>query len=422
MKRLLIYLILLIIPYYSFSQANTYYISNNSNDMNSGKSPEQSWKTIKKIIAGNTYLLKRNDVFYFTINKFNNPSNKKTTIGAYGQGNKPLISLYKSINQDAWQPVSQNIWKVDLKNTNNYTGFLNNTDTNVGFLKANSEIRGAKLSSTSLLQKNWDFYSDKQYLYIYLPNNPSNLSSKVQFVTNVNIIELTNNMEVRDIALTGTGEHAVSGVLCKDDTLRNLDITEIGGSYLIGVLRYGNGIQFWQGASDCLVEGCNVSQVYDVAYTIQGVQAQSTFENIVFKNNKASNNEQSFEFWVKSPDGVFKNCFFINNYCTNAGYGWSYNVQPNKRSAVHLLAPMWNSGMSGLTISNNTFISAKAGYIYLARTFPTTNAFKSFNNKISLDKNVPLRADNFYSFKVNDGANFSKAFNLDKSSEFKVTQ
>lgn len=406
-----------------YSQA-TYYIAANGSDKNNGTSVNAPWKTLKSLQPGNIYLLKRGDVFYFPIKKIdNNLDNKnKVVIAAYGKGKKPVLSLYKTIAGHAWQSAGGNIWKVDLKDASNYTGYLDTTDTNVGFIKVGSVIKGNKLDSLNSLKADWDFFSDNKYLYIYLNEPPSRLTDKIKVTVNTHIISLSNNMEVRDLLLEGTGAHGIQGVYTANVVLNNININEIGGSFLAimpnGGLRYGNGIEFWAGASNCLVEGCTVKNVYDAAFTIQSTYANSNFNNVVFNHNIASNNEQSFEFWVATPESSFIGCMFTDNYCSNAGFGWSHGVRPFKNSAVHLLCFYWNPKMTGLTISGNTFTGAKSGYYYLPKNLPDSGLFKSFNNKITLDANALLRADGSFNYKVKNHEQFMQMFDLEKGSVF----
>jgi hypothetical protein len=407
----------------AFSQA-TYYVASNGSDRNDGRSEMAPWKTIKQLLPGNTYLLKRGDMFYFPVKHIDNDliTGDKIVIAAYGKGKKPMISLYKRITPGAWLSAGINVWKVDLKDTANYAGYLDNTDTNVGFLKVANQIKGNKLDSLNALKTDWDFYSDNKYLYVHLKKNPATVSNKIQITVNTPIISLSNNMEVHDLWLEGTGGHGIQGVYAANVILKNLDINETGGSFLAitpnGGLRYGNGIEFWAGASDCLVEGCTVQNVYDAAFTIQSNYQNSHFTNVVFNHNMANNNEQSFEFWVATPESSFVNCAFINNDCKNAGFGWSHSVRPFKNSGVHLLCFFWNPKMTGLTISENKFVGAKSGYYYLPKNLPVSGSFKSVNNKIALAPNALLRADNAFSYKVNDYKQFIQAFDLEKGSVF----
>jgi parallel beta-helix repeat protein len=84
--------------------ATNYYISEDGNDDNSGKSPKKSWQTIdrlnkEKLRPGDTVFFRANDVFRGSI--YLNQSgkrNKPIVISSYGKGNKPVICGTRKVN------------------------------------------------------------------------------------------------------------------------------------------------------------------------------------------------------------------------------------------------------------------------------------------------------------------------------------
>ena len=196
--------------YFNGAAQTTYFISSAGSDSNDGKTVNAPWKTLKELVPGNTYLFKRGDTFNFAIDRVKNPEKKPITINSYGKGNKPLFNLYKRIRKNAWSSSSTNIWKVDLKNTENYTGFMSSNDTNVGFIKVNGQIKGNKLKQVNELTTAWDFYSDSQYLYVYSSYNPGEANT-FDIATNQVMLLLSDGMSVSNLSLKGTGSHAVQG-------------------------------------------------------------------------------------------------------------------------------------------------------------------------------------------------------------------
>src|ERR1700687_3796519 len=83
--------------------ATTYYISSSlGNDNNDGQSPEKAWKNLSKIFLkstskdpfqpGDNVLLKRGDQWDGQIRlQASGTAQKPVTLGAYGQGPKPLL-------------------------------------------------------------------------------------------------------------------------------------------------------------------------------------------------------------------------------------------------------------------------------------------------------------------------------------------
>lgn len=394
------FLRIVLFTFLSFSYSTVYaqtkrYISARGDDNNDGLSFAKPWKTIKELKPNTTYLLSRGDTFYFPIKPFPNLLVKnKIVIDSYGKGPKPVISLYKKIVNKSWVGEKDNVWKVDLKNKENFTGYTSSTNSNVGFIKVDNRILGHKFKDVASLKKNWDFYSDDQFLYVYCENNLSEISESIQIATNANIIQLSNNMEIGNIKIMGTGGHGIQGTNVKNITIKNVDIAEIGGSILPnfgnGFVRYGNGIELWTSASNCKIIGCFISQVYDSGLTMQGKGEDTYFENIVFEKNILESNEQSFEFWIKGWRSGFKNCKFINNTCSNAGFGWSHAVRPEKNVGVHILNYELETDSVDIEINGNKFINAFTGLIYSKNLDRKTPIFKAKNNKVWLSNQTPI--------------------------------
>lgn len=104
MKKLLI--ILLFIPYSLL--ATNYHFANNGDDATGNGSIATPYQTISKVnslwtagtfAAGDSVCFKRGDLFYGTITvKESGSSGNNITIGAYGTGNKPIISGFTTIS------------------------------------------------------------------------------------------------------------------------------------------------------------------------------------------------------------------------------------------------------------------------------------------------------------------------------------
>lgn len=407
--------------------AATYYISSSTgSNSNSGTDSAHAWKSINVAYStGVTYLFKRGDTFYFPIGYIY--STNVTTLADYGNPSlpKPIICLYKKINKSAWTLQSGNIWTVNLKDSASYTGYLNNIDTNVGFMNVDGNIKGAKRTGVNSLKNQWDFYSDSAKIYVYSSDNPGNLSCSIQIAVNRVILLSAGNLTVRNLQLVGTGAHAFqSSSGASNITIRSVDIREIGGSVNltngtnprphIDTVRYGNGVEFWAGASNCIADSCTYQNIYDVATTMQGGGA---FTNIVFSNSTMKNNEQMFEFENGGTTNAFTNCSFTNNYCENAGFGWSYSVRPDKDSGVHIL--LTNSNRSGgVTISHNIFKNARTGYTYFkVPDSGNTSFFAADYNTIYLNPAVWIRSidDRFY---IKNNQAFVSQFGIDQHSTF----
>ena len=99
------------------------------------------------------------------------------------------------------------------------------------------------------------------------------------------IFIVTEIISIENIKFSGTGAH---GLVNSDDTVENVEISnniiqDIGGSYLNGTTRYGNGIEFYGvDASNITVKDNIVRNVYDVGFTMQGTKGSG--KNVVVKD------------------------------------------------------------------------------------------------------------------------------------------
>jgi hypothetical protein len=371
----------------------THYVSSSGNDNNDGLSKHTPLKTITKILPGSTYLLKRGDTIYTRISSVSTTPETPIKIAAYGRGPRPIISTYKVVKSSAWRHYGENLWVASISNLKYIEGYLDTTDTNVGFINVNGKLYGHKFKSINELKNNWDFASVDDRLIVFNTINPAK-AGVFKLGCQYNIITLSSNMELRNLSLEGSGGHAIKGFHVENVQIHNLTIRDIGGSYLYkdGTTRYGNGIEFWGSAKNCIVRRCSVSQVYDAAFTLQGQSNNMFFERVKFENNYAFNNEQTFEFWILGNKSGFKQCEFKKNISDGIGFGWSHSVRPDKKAAVHILNYHWEVTATDLKISRNIFLSAKSGYMYSHSSLP--NSFKSFKNKIVMNLDLPFNTRN----------------------------
>lgn len=418
----IIYLISIIL--FRFSSClgqTTFYVSSNGSNSNSGLTPKDPIKTIEVLKTNSKYLLKSGDTLYFDLKRLNNNSDK-ITIASYGSGPKPILSLFRTVKNFNAKVVSKFVYRLDISDTSNFSGYLSGKSFDIGFIKVDGLIMGNKVNSLDKLKINWDFYSSGNFLYFFFDKNLEVLNyKKIFFCTNSICINLSDNMDIFDISILGSGGHAIKGINVKNVNIKNVDISEIGGSYLLGFqngeTRFGNGIEFWESAENCVVENCNVSMVYDAAFTMQGESKSSLFKNVIAKKNRFYKNEQNFEFWIRGDVSGFENCQFIENFCYDAGFGWSHKFRPDKDVGVHILNYFFNVSKSDLLITRNEFYNPRSGYIYFSKKlFIKGSKFRTFNNKIVLTKSTPILISPFNQIFINNATSLRKYYNIEKLS------
>lgn len=351
---------------------STYYVSARGCDTNDGLTPNTPWKTIKKVNSmlkgGETVMFNRGDTFFGQILPPHSPSNP-TTYTCYGEGAKPIISQYKTALPKAWENYGQNIWRLDLLDTNKFSGNVTELDTNVGFLKVDGHIKPVKRFSIDELTDQWDFYNDECYVYVRSHTDPALLAADIKLACDIICMRFADGLIVDGLMFKGSGAHGISGTV-NNAIVRNCEFHELGGSelktYFRPCVRYGNGLECWTDSSDVLVENCRFFGIYDVAITMQGDQVTRGWVNMTFRGNVIWNCQQSFEIWSsgdKAGTG-FQNCVFENNVCIDSGYCWGYDVRPNKSVSCHLLMYSLSCPLCDVVVQNNTFYGARVTPIF----------------------------------------------------------
>ena len=96
--------------------AKTYYVSSSGgSDAYSGLSPASAWRTIAKVNSttlqpGDTVLFKCGDTFQGEVSSESGALNNPIVFGAYGTGQKPVISGAIQINSSGWAPYQGSIY------------------------------------------------------------------------------------------------------------------------------------------------------------------------------------------------------------------------------------------------------------------------------------------------------------------------
>lgn len=373
---------------------STFYVSNSGSDIADGLSPETAWSTISRAFAsrpigGSTVLFRRGDTFYGELAL---PAG--CAVGAYGTGPKPIVTMFKVLNRsEGWTADSGGVWKINLGSPDSHDGYTETADANIGYLVVDGTVMPAKKDLLSGLDATWDFWCDSpnSTLYVATDANPTSLAADIRAAPRgaqggiVRCNEGSNT--VGELHITGTGAHGIFGAGA-DVHIHDCLVDFIGGSFLPGYgdgnVRYGNGIENGIGAKRWLVEGNEIAQVYDAAYTCQGNarDGAGTWEDMTIRQNYIHDCTQSFEFWSMGTNSVagFRRILVDGNRCERAGYSAFSGVRPNQAVRVHLLTYKWDLP-ADIVLQNNTFDYADSAYSYQA-TNPT--GLVTRNNRIEL--------------------------------------
>ena len=224
---------------------------------------------------------------------------------------------------------------------------------------------GVKKWSADALRETGDYFYDGRHARVLLraPANPATLYRSVELALKRHIINQGGRGYVtyENLALRYGAAHGIGGGSTHHITARDCDISYIGGGHQHTPangkpVRYGNGIEFWDGARDCLVEGCRIWEIYDAALTNQG-SGTNVQENITYRRNVIWNSEYSFEYWNRPEASRTRNIRFEHNTCVNAGYGWGHKQRPDPNGR-HLMFYSNTAATEAVVVKYNIFYNA----------------------------------------------------------------
>jgi hypothetical protein len=376
--------------------------------------------------AGDQLLFQRGGEYFGTVDRVPTPDgSRRWLIGAYGEGAKPIITNAKLLNTPAaWALASPNIWRIDLADASTHGGWTEDT-TNIGFLRAGNSIYGAKKKSLAELRAQWDFYDDSTNLYVRSASNPTTLAPNLRAAPDSTLIAVHSNTEINGIEMRDCGGHAIGGDGSSDMAVVNVQVLNnyihhIGGSFLIGFAddkaRYGNAIECFDTSADWLVQGNEVHDIYDTAFTCQG--GDSTWTNIRVTQNYFHDNSHNLEFWTQGSRGGLHNILIDDNDFEDGGYGWGGPVRPDQENRAQFISYGWTLS-ADILVTNNRVKSAYASYRYQPPVGRYPNGWVFTNNEIELGAGTLMQ--NGQPYTIDDAPAWAAANHTESGSTFKVS-
>lgn len=360
----------------------TYYVSNDGDDSNTGTSENAPLKTAEKInelslSSGDAVLFNRGDVFR-TSEMLDVVSG--VSYGAYGDGDKPVIS--GSLKDYAAESIWTSDENLDLWQTSVDASLVGN------IVFDNGEAFGQFKTDLSEVTHNGDYYFDvaNKTLYLFLKkNNPGKYFKSIEIATTETLLYskgMKTDVTIENLCLKNAAKFAISTVNDSDFTITGCEIGFIGGGYSEDNMAYlGNGIEFYDTATNCVVENNYIYQIYNAAVTIQGKGTYGGFNGITFNRNLIENCSMNFEFWISdatttNTTAVMKNINFTNNIMRFGGCGFGSFVRPTKESFGFLLArdtEYLDGQVENFNVTGNTFDCTKDSFIYATNIMSMMN-------------------------------------------------
>jgi len=357
----------------SSSEAQTtYYIdAANGNDDWTGTSPATAWQTLAKVNTtafqpGDSILFKRGENWRGQLVPVSGNASARIYYGAFGSGPLPLIMGSVNMNQPSdWVLESSNIWRCTSTVSTDVGNIIFDNDSHAGI---------KKWSSAGLLSQD-DFHYDlvSGEVRMYSASNPATVHTAIECALRNHIVDQMGRSFItyENLAIKYGAAHGFGGGNTSDITIRNCEISWIGGGDLNmdGQIRFGNGIEFWNNASNHLVENNKIWEIYDTGVTNQS-NSYAVHDNIIYRNNVIWNcGMAAVEIWNRPASSITRNIWFENNTCVNMGYGWGMQ-RPDYKGFCYTA---WSntSQTDSVFIRNNVFLNPLR-FFYV---FNVTNTF-----------------------------------------------
>lgn len=351
------------------------YLSSEGDDTQDGLSPERAWRTLAKVArdlpSGGEIRLRRGDVYYGPLRlKSGLDAAHPTRVSVWGEGAKPVISLYKHVKPDpsVWTQVGDGLWRLDFSAPSVLSGNPE-PKNNIGFIFADGVIHGFRKFDAEPLTDEWDYKEDASGLTVRLSRNPAEAARDIRFAPRVGGIPFVRHAVVESVVVRGTGAHGANGTGAYM-VFRDCEFREIGGSELSNQngkhVRYGNGVECWAGSTEIQVENCFFSDIYDVAFTMQGRNPRRSWENVKVVGCRMERCTQAFEVWASNcqPGIGMKGCRFEKNTIIDSGYCWGYDTRPNKSCSAPLLMYGMQTDVCDILVTDNDFINNRQYLVY----------------------------------------------------------
>jgi len=312
-------------------------------DDRDGLNSESAWGTLEKVNRaslkpGDKVLFKRGGQWRGQLIPQSGAAEGAITYGAFGTGAKPLLLGSVPMNAPSdWRRLEAGLWGASDSQE------LLSVDVGNIIFDHGAAV-GVKRWSRAEVQQPGEYFYDPAARSVLLrsDDNPASRHRSIELALKRHIIDQSGKHDViyEDLDLRYGAAHGIGGSGVRHIVVRRCDLSYVGGGHQTTradgrPVRYGNGIEFWSDARDCLVEGCRLWEIYDAALTNQG-NGTNVQENITYRHNVIWNCEYSFEYWNRGEASRTHNIRFEHNTCVDAGYGWGHDQRPD-RNGRHLM-------------------------------------------------------------------------------------
>ncbi len=301
-------------------------------DANDGRSPARPVRNYadRDIHPGDTVLFKRGRVVRSPLLTCDGAEGTPITYGAYGDGEKPAFLGSVAIGDPgAWTEVRPNVWRYSGPLHSEVCNLVFNQGESCGILRWTPDDlrqRGdwhyTAIGRSSGLGETGERDAASGDLYLYAADNPGQTWRNIECVLwGARRMVGGSHVILENLSFRNSGVHGYFQVGARNAVIRNCEFRFIGGAVwsLKHRVRFGNGVELWDGANDIVVEGCVFDNIYDSAVTHQGGETRNIPERIHFRDNLFVDCGLS-AYESREPA---REVYFEHNTCINSGGGFS---------------------------------------------------------------------------------------------------
>ncbi|NLH15623.1 MAG: right-handed parallel beta-helix repeat-containing protein [Phycisphaerae bacterium] len=305
-------------------RSRTYHIDPvKGDDGNDGLTPSRPLKTYagRELAAGDTVLFKRGSVIRDMLYTRNGREGAPIVYGAYGEGAKPAFLGSAAIGDPGqWAKQRPSLWRYTEPVPSEVCNLVFNGGRSCGILRWRIEDlqRPGEWHYTGLGTQRGG--GD---LYLCSPTNPGLAYTDIECVLwgQRRLVGGQSHIVLENLSFRNSGVHGYQESGTRQIVIRNCEFRFIGGAVwdLNRRIRFGNAVEFWDGAHDIRVEGCRFDNIYDSGVTHQGGGTRNIPERLWFGNNLFVDCGLT-AYECREP---CREVFFEHNTCINAGGGFS---------------------------------------------------------------------------------------------------
>lgn len=376
----------------------SYYLSNDGDDNNDGRSPDTAWKTIDKLNESLDIIQANDGVFFRRGDLFRGSVKLKTgvTYSAYGEGAKPVIttSIRNCAAPSLWietdvpsvweyaETIEEDIGVIVFDDTSYARKIIRSAEDDGSFLDFRAK---RKFFDYHDMCEDMTFWHNCAFAYdgdgkIYLrceKGNPGDVFQSIEMGRKFPVMKGIcpngyDNVRVDNLCLAYSGSFGIAANYCDGLTVTNCVFKWIGGSLSTkpGTLGrtwgtpYGNGIEVYGKATNFTVDNCYVYQCYDAGVTHQyssGSHDAMHINNVKYINNVICDCVYNIEIFYgdDNKDPVlyprsFKNNLIANNILRTGG-GFGHFARPDENVTALIRHGRLTPNTENYNIRNNIF-------------------------------------------------------------------